>query len=60
MQYGDPVVYNDGTDPDVYAEATKVNADDTLNLVTFPTTSPVEHVQNVPEGTGGRTWRKHA
>lgn len=51
------VLYNDGVDDAVYALVRSTNKDGTLNLITFPTSSSVEHVNNVPEGTGGVTWR---
>lgn len=51
------VLYNDGNDDSIFALVKSVNKDGTLNLVVFPSSSPVEHVSNVNEGTGGVTWR---
>ena len=50
------VRYDDGNDANIYALVESGNDDGTLNLITFPSTSPVEHVSHVPEGLGGRTW----
>jgi hypothetical protein len=49
------VWFNTG-DEDAFALVVGENDDGTLNLVYFPTTSPVEHADNIPEGEGGRTW----
>ncbi len=51
------VTFNDGKEK-CFALVAKENADGTLNLVYFPTTSAVEHANNIPEGDGGRTWSK--
>lgn len=56
MQYGAAVEYDNGNEK-VLALVTKHHEDDTLDLVTFPTSSPVEHVSAVPRGEGGRTWQ---
>ena len=50
------VKFNDGTNPNVFALVVSTNEGGTLNLITFPTSSPVEHENDIPEGTGGRTW----
>lgn len=52
------VIFDDGDDHDVLALVRSKNDDGTLNLITFPTTSPVEHENSVPEGEGGRSWRE--
>lgn len=55
---GDIVFFNDGTDSKIPALVFEKNADDSLNLVTFPTSSPVERRHSVAEGTGGGTWHE--
>ena len=53
----DSVIFDTGTE-EAFALVKSKNDDGTLNLVYFPTGSPVEHANNIPEGEGGRTWRE--
>jgi len=50
------VWFDNGTDKKVYALVASENDDGTVNLITFPLSSPVEHENSIPEGEGGRTW----
>ena len=52
------VWFDDGENDMIYALVASVNPDSTLNLITFPTTSSVEHESSIPQGTGGRTWHE--
>lgn len=54
------VLYNDGDSDSVPALVAGKNVDGTLNLVTFPESSPVEHKNSVPEGVGGNCWHEAA
>ena len=49
-------VWFDTGDEDAFALVVSENDDGTLNLLYFPSDSPVEHADNIPEGEGGRTW----
>ena len=50
------VTFDDGKEK-CLALVAKTNDDGTLNLIYFPTSSPVEHANNIPEGEGGRTYK---
>jgi hypothetical protein len=53
MAFAEAATYNgDAGGEDTPSLIASRNQDGTLNLVTFPTTSPVEHKPNVPVGTG--------
>lgn len=50
------VTFDDGKEK-CFALVVSKNDDGTLNLIYFPSSSPVEHANNIPEGEGGRTYK---
>ena len=52
---GTAVHYNDGNET-ALALVTNDHGGNVIDLIYFPTTSPVEHATSVPEGEGGVTW----
>ena len=52
------VWFDDGVETEILSLVKSTNEDGTLDLVTFPLSSPVEHCDSIPEGTGGMTWHQ--
>jgi len=52
------VLYDDGTDADIFALVIKKNEDGTLNLFAIRESGEPEVANGIPEGEGGRTWHK--